>query len=367
MLMASTSRSPVTGGLSAGLFSTIVLVAVFLQTGCTAPIARPAGVPDTPYWFVAADSTYWYLAAESLAVVQLAQKTAADVAEQKLYELRRLGWRMTPGRGPALQRAGQEQELSQFLFQVERVDGAVSPTTDRDAFVRRFWRGRRMDQSVKGILPGLLPGGRAPVRYFYPSCLSVTWRDNITASEATVWLQQRGCRVLSSPQMVFQFFVQRVWVVELPAGAELFTNLRELNSDPRVETAFPVISLSEPPAPDPRNPGRNLLTAEPGGGGDSGLPAKWSVPLWRGYRIAHFAEYAGVARELGLVPVEGERFGVILAVDPAPGSEDSLLVARYRGTVVAVESGRVEAWIPFDALPDLAAEPRVRRLDAAQR
>lgn len=336
-----------------------------LTPGCAAPVPRPAGVPETPYWFAIGDSIFWYAPADSLALVQFAEGTGAPEVEEGLYLLRDLGWRMTPERGPALQRAGQEQSLAQRLFQVERVARAGSPVDRWGTFERRF-RSRRGEPSgpLMGILPGLRSHGQPPTKYYWPNCLSITWGDSLTASEAESWLHEQGCRVLTAPQLTHQYYVQRVWVVETPAGTPLFDWLRRLNGDTRIETAYPISSLREPPAPDPRDAGRNQLAGSTHQV-SPGRPLNCSEVLWQAYRIARFAGFTAHVTRATPVQVEGDLLKVLLITRKDKASADSALVEGYGGRVISQSGARVEAWVPYTALPALALESCVLKLDVA--
>jgi hypothetical protein len=350
-----------------GLALLLPFLLASVTPGCASPVPRPPGVPETPYWFVVQDSVLWFAPADSLALVQLAEGTNAQAAESSLYAIRELGWRMTPARGPALQRAGQEQNLTQELYQVEKVPGATSPSENWSAFESRFWKHRdSAPPSVLGILPGLQAFGEAPTKYYWPNCIAITWGDSLTAAQATDWLNEQGCRVLTSPQLVHQYYVQRIWVVEIPAGTRLFDWLRKLNDEPSVESAFPVSSLREPPTPDPRDMGRNLL-AQPSDPGPGSRPQNCSVLLWEAYQIARFAGFTAHVARATPVEVKGDLFKVMIYTRKGEPAADSALVAEYGGQVALRSGVRMEAWVPYVALPDLARESRVLKLDVAAR
>jgi hypothetical protein len=217
-----------------------------------------------------------------------------------------------------------------------------------------------------GILPGLRAYGQPPTKYYWPNCLSIAWRDSLTASEAESWLQEQGFRVLTAPQLTHQYYVQRIWVAETPAGTPLFDWLRKFNRDARIETAYPVSSLREPPAPDPRDAGRSQLAGSTPRT-TPGRPLNCSEALWQAYRIARFAGFTAHVPRATPVQVEGDLFKVLIITGKDRTSADSALVEGYGGRVVSQSGTRLEAWVPYTALPALAAESRVLKLDVAER
>jgi len=337
------------------------VLSVLLAPGCSPAVAPPPGVPDTPYWYVVGDSTYWYQPADSLATVELQEGAPSDSAEMILYDLRDMGWRMTALRGPALRHAGMYQELAQNVFQVERLADAVSPVTDWGAFEKRFKpEGKAGDGSIfMSLLPGLKDRGEGKTIYYWPSCAGVTWSHKTTAVEAAAWLDSLGCRVLTSPQVGNTYYVDRSWAIELPPGAQLFDWLRKLNSDPRVVAAHPISALADPPFPDARQ--IRDAEREP----DPPEFERMAPALRRAYWIAHFAGNPVYATRVTHIPSRFDKFNVIITREQGDETPPEVLVERYGGRLGLSHENRIDAWIPYSRLPDLATDPAVKNISAA--
>lgn len=333
------------------------IVVLLFASGCSHAVSPPAGVPETPYWYSTPDSVFWYLPAESLAVAQFREGTPPNAVQEVLYKLRELGWRMTVARGPALQRAGEEQSLSQRLYQLERVDNrAVSPAKNWRKF-RRFWPSEDEPAALMGMIPGLLEAGKAPPKYYWPNCLCVVWSDKATEKSARAWLDSLGCRLLSTPQFTQQYYVQRAWATELPAGGELFVWLRKLNADDRVSDAHPIMAMYEPPYPD----FRRVTKASQAKNSEPEEFRKMSPLVRRSYHIAQFAGSALQAANVTNLPRDGASFHVDITM-ALTSTDDSLLVVKHSGRVISSSSHRISAWIPYQELPALATESAVKTI-----
>lgn len=328
-----------------------------LAIGCRTRETVPPGVPETPYWYMVADTAIWYLPSDSLAVVQLEDQTPPDSAQTILYTLRDMGWRLTPTRGPALRHAGSYQELTQWTYQVERVDDAVSPATDWESFKQHFSPSRRDGghSYFYNIMPGLLLKGEGSPKYYWPSCVAIIWSKHTTVSQAKAWLDSLGCEIESSPQVSQMYFVQRTWSVLLPPRVRLFEWIRKLERDSRVLQAHPILANTEPPFPDGRLLG--ALPKEP----DPPEFAKMTPSVAQAYWVSHFSETPVHAARITRIPAEFNKFHLLISTNTGP-KNDSALVKRVGGRIVHSSIHRMDAWIPYDRLPELAADSTVVKI-----
>jgi hypothetical protein len=317
----------------------------------------PVGTPDTPYWYQLGDSVFWFTSVDSLASAQVLKDAPKDAKSDVLFALRDLGWRMTVERTRMMQRPGEPQDLSQQLFAMEQVEGAVSPVRQYGRFRETFW------QTEEPVLLALMPGLKASdgglPQYFWPASLVVVWQTGVTAQEGKNLIDSLGCEILTSPALVRQYWIDRSWACSLPAGADLFRWLRLLNDDPRILLAHPVTTRRDPPVPDQRIVRRMtpLVQSEP-------EPAigKLSDPLKIAYEIAFFSGNTIHVKQAAKVTLDQFRFRIVITLPADDLDAYAALIEEYGGEMIQSRKYRIEAWVPYARLLDLAADDRVKNI-----
>jgi hypothetical protein len=318
----------------------------------------PAGTPDTPYWFRLEDSLVYYQANDSLAMVQIPARLSAADKSAALLAVRKLGWRMTVERTGAMMHPTDPQEMSQTLFAVERMDGAVTPIAHYGKFHQAFWNGS--DTTLLGWLPGLRPAGQDFVQYFWPSVLIVVWAPGMRAVDAEALIDSLGFSVVAPTGLVQSYWVDRAWAVRLPAGAEVFTWLRWFNRDSRVHLAHPVLTVREPPMPDQR-----ILRRFPPRP-DSLVFAHFSkltLPLYNAWAISQFCGHTQFVMESTGADADGLRLRVRITLKSAGPETVAGLMNQVGGELIRSGSSEAEAWIPYQALRACAADTLVVRIE----
>lgn len=317
----------------------------------------PAGVPDTPYWYRIGDSLFWYQPADSHAVVQVKAESTPARRSEALLALRELGWRMAVLRTSGLSRTPDPQELSQTLFAVDRVGEAASYVAQYGKFRRSFWN--RSDTTFMGLLPGLIPAGQEQVYYYWPCAVAVVWNPGTREADVRKLADSLGLQI-ATPQALSQYYwVERTWSLLLPPGSELFTWLRLLNRDPRVQLAHPVQTMREPPMPDQRIIRR--FPPRPGGLLPAGVE-KFSEALRMSWVISQFCGHTRLVQATSGAQADGERLRVRITLLSAPANFIPSIVAAG-GEVIESGPLEVEAWIPYLNLPACAADSRVQKVD----
>jgi hypothetical protein len=317
----------------------------------------PQGVPDTPYWYQVGDSVLWFTKVDSMASAQVAKGAPKEAKSEVLFALRDLGWRMTVDRTRLMQRPGEPQDLSQQLFALEQVEEGASPVYNLGRFRDVFWQ--EDEPVLLGHLCGLkLYDGGLPL-YYWPSSFAVIWQTGVTAQECKSLLDSLGCETLTSPRLVRQYWIDRSWACTLPAGAELFTWLRFLNTDRRVSLAHPVATRRDPPVPDQRviRKFAPLVQRE-----SAPELAKISEPLKTAYEVAFFSGNTIHVKQAARVATDQYRFRTFLTVTADNLEAYAALVEEYGGQMIQARKYRIEAWVPYARLLDLAADDRVTRI-----
>jgi hypothetical protein len=240
---------------------------------------------------------------------------------------------------------------------MEQVDLAVSPVKQHGRFREIFWQGE--NPVFLGLLPGLKQYDDGAPLYYWPASLVVVWQTGVKAKECEKLLDSLGCEILSSPRMVRNYWIDRSWACTLPVGAELFTWLRLLNDDPRVLLAHPVVTRREPPVPDQRIIRRMAPEVR------LELGSEWqklSDPLKTAYEIAFFSGSTAYIKQAVKMATDRFRFRIAIVVTSDNQESYAGLIDEYDGEIVQAFKFRIDAWLPFVRLPDLAADDRVKSI-----
>ncbi len=315
----------------------------------------PAGTPDTPYWYTIGDSLFWYLPADSQGVVQMTSESTPDERSAALFLVRDLGWRMSVQR-TGLSRPTDAQELSQANFAVDRVDLAASMIDNYGAFRESFWSGS--DTTLLGLLPGLRQSGSGPPQCFWPSTFAVVWKPGTREVDTRAIVDSLGFKVLMPLTLAQNYWVERAWTVQLPAGVELFTWLRWFNRHPLVHLAHPVLTSRDLPTSDFRIVRRFPLPP------DRLIPPgveKFTPLLKTCWDIATFCGHTDFVEDNLGAAAEAGRLRVLFKWS---GDYDlSTEIKSAGGDVLASKQNTMEAWVPYDKLAALAAASSVTSVE----
>ena len=311
----------------------------------------PAGVPDTPYWYTIGDSLFWYLPSDSSGMLQMSAESTPDERSQTLMAVRKLGWRMAVQR-TGMTRSTEAQDLSQDHFAMDRVDLAPTMIDNYGAFRESFWSGP--DTTLLALLPALRLQGSGPPQYYWPSAFVVVWKPGTRETEMRAKVDSLGLEVYMPLAMAQNYWVDRSWTIFLSAGVDVFTWLRWFNREPHVHVAYPLLSTRDEPYPDQRIPRRFAIKP------DSLIPPgveKCSPSLRMAWEIATFCGHTDFIEDNTSVAASEGRMRVMFR-----WSGDSDPVAQIKeagGEVLSATHKSIEAWVPYDKLPALAASPAV--------